>query len=98
MEQLHVAGIRRAAIEDLGGPRNTPHDLGQWRIIEIAEVGARLIVSEPGQEQVPEALFARRLLQRLEQRNRMPPGIGFTMKRPILRNHTFVHERLQRAA
>ena len=38
-QHLHVAGIRRRAIEDLGREERPAHDLAQWRVVQVAETG-----------------------------------------------------------
>ena len=50
-QHLHVAGVRRRAVDRLGGDQAVPGDLGQRRVLEVGEAGAEALV---GQEEVPE--------------------------------------------
>src|SRR5882757_3827969 len=53
LEQLHVAGVRCAAVKHLRGKFYPPHDLAQRRVFEILQArSARAL----GQKQVPQAL------------------------------------------
>ncbi len=65
-EHLHVAGVRRSAVDRLGGDLDAATgDLGERRVLEVRQPGAVLLV---GQEEVPEALRARFDLQLLDDR------------------------------
>ena len=56
-QQLHVAGVGRRAVEDLGREeRAAAHDLAQRRVLHVRQAGAALVV---GEEEVPQALVAR---------------------------------------
>jgi hypothetical protein len=55
VQQLDVAGVGRAAVEHLGRPGHAAHDLGQRRVVEVAQARAGLVVTQAGQEQVPQA-------------------------------------------
>ena len=68
-QHLHVAGIGRRAIEDLGREVGAPHLLARRRIVEVGEPGAQVAL---GQEQVPQPLGPGLRLQLFEQRDRLP--------------------------
>jgi hypothetical protein len=36
VQQLHIAGVGRAAVEHLGGPGQAPHDFGQRGVVQVA--------------------------------------------------------------
>jgi hypothetical protein len=46
VQELHVAGVRRIAVENLRRPADAAHDFRQRRILEIGQPGSRLIVLE----------------------------------------------------
>ena len=55
MQQLHVAGVGCAAVEDFRGPGHASHDLGQRRVVQIAQAQTRLILTQAGQKEIPQA-------------------------------------------
>ena len=92
MQQLHVAGIGRVAVEDFRCPGEPAHDLGQRRVFHVRELDAGLIGLQPWQEQVPQALRHGLALEVIQQsrgvfaftRDPEPLGVG--------RQHVVVHE------
>jgi hypothetical protein len=92
VQELHVAGIGRRAVEDLGRPEHAAHDLGERRVLEIAEARARLVVLQAGQEKIPQTFGPRLRLQRFEHRRR--PGARRHLAPPVgeARHHVAVHE------
>ena len=76
VEHFHVAGVGRGAVEHFGRPGDLAHLLGTHRIFEIGETGAVIValvmVLVRWQEQVPQALGLRLLLQILEDLHDLP--------------------------
>ena len=74
MQHLHVARVRRRAVEDLRRPRIATHQLGYWSVFDAGEAGtnATAAIGLAGEKQIPQALRARLLLQLLGDRNRLP--------------------------
>src|ERR1700730_18640282 len=68
-QDLHVAGIRRRAVEYLGCPRRATHDLAERRVFEVGQTGTVLAF---GQEEVPQLGRPRSRLQAFEERHRLP--------------------------
>ena len=64
-EHLHVAGVRCRAVHRLGCDRAPAGDLGERRVLDIAEAGTEALV---GEEQVPQPSFARLRLELLDHR------------------------------
>jgi hypothetical protein len=60
-QDLHVPGVGRVAVEDLGRQERAPHLLGDGRVLDVGEPRAALAL---GQEQVPQPLGARQRLER----------------------------------
>ena len=74
---LHVAGVRRIAVEHLRRPDHASHDFGERGILEIAErfgFSRRRPVMGFGKKEVPETLGARFLLE-VPDDGRSRPGI-----------------------
>src|SRR5262249_18789755 len=90
-EHFHVPGVRRRAVEHLGGPRHASHDLAQRRVLEVGEPGAPLAI---GEEEVPQTLLASPNLQLLDERSGLPPVTlsqfpGVTV---LVRVNVLIHE------
>src|SRR5690606_8398607 len=56
LEQLHIAGVGRAAVEDFGRPGHPSHQLGERCVLHMQEAEAGLVLAEARQEEVPELL------------------------------------------
>ena len=94
-QHLHVAGIRRRAVEHFGADGRAAHDLGQRRIVEIAQAGTQIGVR---QKQIPEARFAGPGLQRIHYRRQLPtrfPPIQLLVVEGFIGIHVLVHEGLE---
>ncbi|MCY1367801.1 hypothetical protein D9M69_547490 [compost metagenome] len=76
LQRLHVARIRRGAIEDFTGPGHTPHDLAKGRVVQIGN--ASLPFVRVRQEEVPEASSLSKRLELLDQWDRLPGVAGTT--------------------
>ena len=68
-QHFHVAGVRRVAVEDFRRDKRVAHDLGQRRVVDIAEAGTVLRL---GQKQVPQTRLFRLGLERFHD-GRLPP-------------------------
>ena len=92
-QHLGVAGVGRAAVEDLGREEAAAHDLGQRRVVAVVEAGAVLAV---GQEEVPQPGGLRLGLQLLDDRRDapLPPVVG---ARELLEVRRLVRQRRARA-
>ena len=91
-QHLHVAGVGRRAVEHLGREaRRASHDLAERRVLQIGQAGAVFAVR---QEQVPEAVGSRLLLQRLDDGGRLPAiaGGNFRLEARFVRIDVRVHE------
>src|SRR5262245_39282622 len=69
LDRLHVAGIRRRAVERLGSDGRAAHDLAERRVLEVGEPRAALALR---QEEIPEAALARIGLQLFHDRRDLP--------------------------
>ncbi|MNE48383.1 hypothetical protein D3C80_1428420 [compost metagenome] len=74
MQQLHVAGVRRVAVEHLRSPGHATHDLRQRGIFQVAQTGARLVLAQRRKKQIPQPLAARQGLEVGHERHRKLPG------------------------
>lgn len=92
MEQFHIPRVRCIAVEYLGRPRHPPHDFSERRILEIGQAGTGFIIAQMWQEQVPEPLLTRALLQILHKGNRILTRTHFVVPLPDTRNDMSVHE------
>jgi hypothetical protein len=99
-QHFHVAGVRRRAIENFRRNERTPGELGNRRVLQIAQAGTMLA----GQEQVPEAFSFCLRLERFHQwwlRPGLPrlrkPGVVVVLGRRDVGIHEFLHAVLQRA-
>ena len=80
VDDLHIAGVGRGAVEHLGRPHDPAHFLGAERILEVGEarpfeleaVVDRRRAVRGRHEQVPQALAARLVLQLLDDRQDLP--------------------------
>jgi hypothetical protein len=94
-EDLHVARVRRAAVHRLGREvGGAAHDLGQRRVLGVAEAGTPLLVRV---EKVPEAALVRLGLELLEDRRVevRVAAVGHLLRVDGLgRVDALVHERL----
>ena len=97
-QHFHVARVGGGAIECLRCEMRTSHDLAQGRVLEIGEARAVLGVR---QEQIPQILRPRLLLQLLHDRSG-PPGIAaaprlfhFRLEERLGRVDVSLHETLQ---
>src|SRR5262249_52009566 len=61
-EDLHVARVGRGAVGCLRREQVATHELAQWRVVEVGEAGAPLLV---GEEEVPQAARSRFALELL---------------------------------
>ncbi len=95
VQQLHVAGVRRVAVEHFGSPVHAPHDLRQRRVFQVAQPGARLVFAKRWQEQVPQSLLPRQRLQVLHERHGVLAGSDFRVPGADARHDVVVHEGLQ---
>ena len=81
-QHLHVAGVRRRAVEDLARPGHHAHQLGQRGVLLVEQAGAEFAF---GQEQVPQLGGARLGLELLDQRQRRPALAGGRVGLDLLR-------------
>jgi len=92
-EHLHVACVRRGAVEDFGSERRgAAHDFAERRVLDVGQPRAVLAV---GKKQVPQPGGARLRLEVLDDRHRLPP-IAFTDLAPVgafVGIDVLVHER-----
>ena len=95
VQQLHVAGIRRVAVEHLGRPVHAPHDFRQRRVFEVAQARAGLIRLQGGQEQVPQPLRAGECLQVRHEGHRKVPLPHLLVPQADARHDVIVHEGAQ---
>ena len=95
LQQLDVAAVGSAAVEDLGRPRYPAHALGQRRVVEVAQTRAGLVVAQRREEQIPQEQRARVRLQRLDDVQRINAGIGVTIPVAERGQDEVVHEALQ---
>jgi hypothetical protein len=72
LQHFHVARVRRGAVERLRREAHLAHLLGQRRVFQICEAGAMFALIE---EQVPQTLRLRLLLQLFDDRHD-DPGIA----------------------
>src|SRR6516164_11289251 len=56
MQELHVSGVGCAAVENLGAPGQTTHHFRKRGILKITQPCARLVLTQPWQEKIPEPL------------------------------------------
>ena len=76
-QELHVAGVRRRAVDRLGrDPRVAAGDLRQRRVLQVRQ--ARAVLVRAREEQVPQPARARLGLEFLHDRRRRP-GVGRRM-------------------
>ena len=68
-EHLHVARVRRAAVEHLGREGHRAHDLGHRRVLEVREPRAAVVA---GEKEVPETLRAGLDLELVDHRRHGP--------------------------
>ena len=76
-EHLHVAAVRRVAVEDLGRQRAPAHRFGERGVVEGGKpgaIGAIGAVLRVGQEEIPQPGGARLLLQAGDERSLAPAG------------------------
>jgi hypothetical protein len=92
VQQLHVAGVGRAAVEHLGRPGQAPHGLGQRRIVQIGKARARLVVTQPGQEQVPQTFLARQRFQVFQEWRRIDAVLHRLVPGRVVGQHIALHE------
>ena len=97
VQQLGVAGIGRIAVENLGRPVDPADDLGQRAVLHIAHAGAGLIVTQAGQEKVPQTGLARQLLERLDHLGRVSARSRYALVVVVAGHHMALHELAQRA-
>ncbi len=64
-QHFHIAGIRRVAVEHLGGDEGVAHGFRQWRILHVGQAHAVFLI---GQKQVPQPLTFRLGFQGLHDR------------------------------
>ena len=101
-QHFHVAGVRRAAIEDFRGPQHLAHDLGQRRVVEVGEALGRAFALR--QEQVPQPGGAGARLQLVDQADALPRiagaavGLDLGLETALVREDPLVEERLQASA
>ena len=91
-QHLHVPGVRRVAVEDLGREGDLAHELGQGGVLEVGQAGAPLLV---GQEQVPQPGRLRLGLQVLHDLRvvvRIPAVADLLLVDRFVREHLGVHE------
>ena len=93
-QHLHVAGVRRRAVEDFGRPRHAPHDLAQRRVLGVGQPGA---VPGLGQEQVPQRRGFRLGLELFDHLRRLPAIAlrHLRIEARLVRIDVIVHELLQ---
>jgi len=53
LQQFHVAGVRRAAVESFRSPVHAPHDFGERCVLEIGQPLLRFVRIERRQEEIP---------------------------------------------
>jgi hypothetical protein len=71
------------------------HHLGQRGVVEVAQPRAGLLVMQAGQEQVPQPERPGLGLERLDQVQRVDPGVRPAVPLGHRRQHQVVHELLQ---
>jgi hypothetical protein len=76
VEDFHVAGVRRRAVEHFAGPADASHHLAQRRVLEVRQTGAARGVR---QEHVPQTGSARLRLELLDRRDRLPACFAFAL-------------------
>src|SRR6185295_13009212 len=89
-QRLHVAGVRRRAVEYLRRPGDAAHDLAQRRVLEVGERAA--VRFRP--PQVPQTRFSSLRFQLVDQRNGLPAALAFHVLVPLVlvRVDVLVHE------
>src|SRR4029077_13318961 len=93
-QHLHVAGVRRGAVEDLRRERRPAHYFAQRGILEVRQTGSILFVRE---EQVPQTRGARLGLQLLDDGSWLPSFtcVDLFVIALLVRIYMLVHERAQ---
>ena len=92
---LHIAGIRRRAVEYLAGPQDPAHHLAKRRVFDVVEPRATMRIR---QEQVPQPDGARLDLELFEDRRNLPAAFAFLqllMIEMLVRIDMLVHEGVQ---
>ncbi len=93
-QELHVAGVRRRAVDRLGrDPRVAARDLRQRRVLQVRQAGAVLVGAR--EEEVPESPPTRLGLELLHDRRRRPRvggGMGLLPEARLRGVHAVVHE------
>ena len=79
-QRLHVAGVRRRAVEHLRRPVHAPHDLAQRRVLEVGQRAA-VRLRPP---QVPQAGGLRLRLELLDDRHRLPAPLASHVLVPLV--------------
>ena len=79
-EQLHVAGVRRRAVEHLGADDRPAGQLGERRVLQVGQPGAPVAVRH---EEVPQPLGAGLLLQ-LRHHRRQRVRVGGLGELPVV--------------
>jgi hypothetical protein len=98
VQQLHVAGVRRAAVEHLRGPGQAPQDLGQRRIGQVTQRQPGLIVTQAWQKETPQPFRAGQRLEIGHERRRKHPVRHRLMPRRIERQNIAIKEIFQALA
>jgi hypothetical protein len=91
-EHLHVSGVGRRTVEDLGAePGYSSHDFAERRVLDVGQAGAVLAFR---QKEIPQAGGARLRLELFDDRGRLPaiPFRNLTVKRSFVRVDVLVHE------
>ena len=88
-EHFHVAGVRRGAVEALGGDVVAAHLFRQRGVFQVGQARAQLAVFL-GQEQVPQALGFRLGFELVQDRRRLPGVLLELLVVGVLGGHHFV--------
>ena len=96
LQHLHIAGVGRVTIEDLGRQMRAAHDFAERGVFEIGEAGAAVAV---GQEEVPETLRLGERLQLLDDGINLPGPefFHFAIVAGFVRVDVVVHEAFELA-
>jgi hypothetical protein len=78
LDRLHVAGVRRGAIEHLRRPRHAPHDLAQRRVLQVGQAFG--CARRARQEQIPQLRIAGPRLELFDQLQCLEGIAGSTVR------------------
>src|ERR1700738_395183 len=95
-EHLHIASVRRRAIEEFRREMRAPHDFTQRRVFEVSQAGA---VDALWKEQIPKPFAPGFWFQFLNNRIDLPRTelLGFIVEALLVRIDVPVHKGLKAA-